>query len=55
MKIGYGYSVYADNKYELIDKSIPKYFIDGRGDTTFFEGLTVEKYYPTYSKNRNGN
>ena len=41
---GFGHAVYADHSYQLINNSIPKYFIDGHGDTTFFEGLTVEKY-----------
>lgn len=41
---GFGGNVYADNVYKLIDKSIPKYFINGEGDTIQFKGLTVEKY-----------
>jgi len=41
---GFGHAVYADNTYKLIDKSIPKYFIDGEGDTIHFKGLTIEKY-----------
>jgi hypothetical protein len=41
---GFGGNVYADHIYTLHDNSIPKYFIDGEGDTTFFEGMTVEKY-----------
>ncbi len=41
---GFGHAVYADNTYKLVDKSIPKYFINGEGDTIQFKGLTVEKY-----------
>jgi len=41
---GFGGNVHADHKYKLIDKSIPKYFVDGEGDTILFSGLTVEKY-----------
>lgn len=40
----FGGNVYADNKYNLINKSIPKYFINGEGETILFHGLTVEKY-----------
>lgn len=47
---GFGYAVYADNSYMLIDNSIPKYFIDGQGDTTFFEGLTKKKYNNHFDK-----
>jgi hypothetical protein len=43
-KCDFGHAVYADNNYKLIDKSIPKYFIVGEGDTIMFKGLTVEKY-----------
>ncbi len=41
---GFGANVYADHEYKKIDSSIPKYFIDGHGDTSIFDGLTVEKY-----------
>lgn len=41
---GFGFHVYADNNYRHIDKSIPKYFINGRGDTILFKGLVVENY-----------
>jgi hypothetical protein len=41
---GFGHAVYADNTYKLTDKSLPKYFIDGEGDTIYFKGLTIEKY-----------
>lgn len=41
---GFGHAVYADNTYKLVDKSIPKFFINGEGDTIQFKGLTVEKY-----------
>jgi hypothetical protein len=41
---GFGHAVYADNTYKRIDKSIPKYFINGEGDTILFHGLTLEKY-----------
>ena len=43
-KCDFGHAVYADNTYKLIDKSIPKYFVVGEGDTIMFKGLTVEKY-----------
>jgi uncharacterized protein (TIGR02145 family) len=41
---GFGHAVYADNTYKRVDKSSPKYFINGEGDTIIFKGLTVEKY-----------
>ncbi len=41
---GFGHAVYADHTYRQLDKSIPQYFIDGQVDTTFFKGMTVEKY-----------
>lgn len=41
---GFGHAVYADNVYKQTDKRLPKYFIDGEGDTICFKGLTVEKY-----------
>ena len=41
---GFGHAVHADNTYKLVNKSIPKYFINGEGDTIQFKGLTVEKY-----------
>lgn len=41
---GFGHAVYADNTYKLVNKSIPKYFINGEGDTIQFKGLTVDKY-----------
>lgn len=41
---GFGGNVYADHEYKLIDKSIPKYFINIEADTILFNGLTVEKY-----------
>jgi len=41
---GFGGNVYADNEYELIDNSIPTYFIIGQGDTILFKDLIVEKY-----------
>lgn len=40
---GFGHTLYANNTYKLVDKSIPKYFINGEGDTIQFKGLTVEK------------
>lgn len=42
---GFGHAVYADNSYKLINRTKPKFFIDGQGDTIYFEGLTVENYY----------
>ena len=48
---GFGGNVYADNEYKLIDKSIPKYFINGEGDTIQFRGLTVEKYEHRFDEN----
>lgn len=41
---GFGASVYADNTYKLVDKSLPKYFITGEGDTILFKGLTLEEF-----------
>lgn len=41
---GFGHAVYADNTYKRLDKSTPKYFINGEADTIIFKGLTVEKY-----------
>lgn len=41
---GFGYAVYADHNYKLVDESVPKYFINGESDTIVFKGLTVEKY-----------
>lgn len=40
---GFGHAVYADNTYKLVDKSIPKYFINGEGDTILFKDLTIGK------------
>ena len=45
---GFGGYVYADYKYNLIDTSIPKYFINAENDTVLFNGLTVEKYNLLY-------
>jgi hypothetical protein len=42
---GFGHSVYADNTYKIVNKTIPKHFINVKGDAILFDGLTVEKYY----------
>ena len=42
---GFGGNVYADNKYKLINKSTPNYFINAESDTIQFKGLSVYKYY----------
>lgn len=41
---GFGHGVYADHIYKLENKSIPKYFINGHGDTISFTGLIAYKY-----------
>lgn len=41
---GFGYAVYADNNYNLIDRSVPEYFITGESDTVTFSSLAAELY-----------
>ena len=38
---GFGFNVYADNTYKLIDNSIPEYFINAEGDKTYFRVLAL--------------
>jgi hypothetical protein len=43
-KCGFGYGVFADGKYKLINKKNPTYFINLSGDTIYFNNVTPEKY-----------
>ncbi|PZX61929.1 hypothetical protein [Hydrotalea sandarakina] len=48
---GFGNAVVADHFYYRQNRSIPKYFIDGPGDTIQFKGLTLKKYLKRFSFN----
>ncbi|MCL2182773.1 MAG: fibrobacter succinogenes major paralogous domain-containing protein [Chitinispirillia bacterium] len=39
---GFGGLVYAGNTYELIDKSIPQYYLNAEGDTIFFKDVAAK-------------
>jgi len=39
---GFGFNVSASNKYELVNKSVPEYFINSQGDTIFFKSLVAQ-------------
>ncbi len=41
---GFGAGVYADGTYKLTDTSMPEYFIDRTGDTTYFKSLNNERH-----------
>ena len=41
---GFGHAVNAENSYTRLEDTIPEFFVEGQGDTIYFEGLTVEKY-----------
>jgi len=41
---GFGGNVYADNRYVLTDKAIPKYFIDGHKHKIYFSKTSPENY-----------
>lgn len=36
---GFGYGVFADHAYNLINSNIPSYYIGGEGDTIYFKDL----------------
>lgn len=39
---GFGFGVYADHEFKLVNHSIPQFFIYGPGDTIRFEDLQEE-------------
>lgn len=39
---GFGFNVYADNTYKLVDSKIPEFYISGEGDTVLFKDLKIK-------------
>jgi len=39
---GFGFNVYADHSYKLVDNKIPDFYINGEGDTILFKGLKLK-------------
>ena len=39
---GFGFNVYADNTYKLVDSKIPEFYISGEGDTILFKDLKIK-------------
>ena len=39
---GFGFNVYADHSYKLVDNKIPDFYINGEGDTVLFKDLKIK-------------